>query len=242
MPGTDLSTLDATITMDGNASAELTSGTWADGEVTITYGGTTEVWKVTAEDRGNPVLNGYYADPNITVFGDTFYIYPTTDGGSGWNSTYFKAFSSKDLVNWKDEGVILKLGDVSWSSGVYCWAPTIAEKNGKYYFYYSGEDKNSSTKHLGVAVSDIPTGPFVDKGEPLVRGGNLTGQMIDPAVFTDDDGQSYLYWGNGRMYAAKLSDDMMNIEGEIKEITPFKLQRGRIRYKAQRNILFHVVR
>lgn len=226
VPGTDLSTLDATITMDGNASAELTSGTWADGEVTITYGGTTEVWKVTAEDRGNPVLNGYYADPNITVFGDTFYIYPTTDGGSGWNSTYFKAFSSKDLVNWKDEGIILKLGDVSWSSGVYCWAPTVAEKNGKYYFYYSGEDKNSSTKRLGVAVSDSPTGPFVDKGEPLVRGGNLTGQMIDPAVFTDDDGQSYLYWGNGRMYAAKLSDDMMNIEGEIKEITPSNFREG----------------
>lgn len=199
----------------------LSSGTWENGTVSITDAdGRREEWKVISEEWGNPVLDGYYADPNIVCFGDTYYIYPTTDGGSGWNSTYFKVFSSKDLINWKDEGKILSLSDVSWSSGVYCWAPAAIEKDGKYYFYYSGEDKNSSIKHLGVAVSDSPAGPFTDKGEPLVKGGILEGQMIDPAVFIDDDGQSYIYWGNCQMYAAKLGSDMMSIEGEIKQITP----------------------
>lgn len=221
VPGTDLDKLSATVDIKG-ASAELTSGSWKDGELTLTYGDKREVYTVKAEDRGNPVLNGYYADPNICVFGDTFYIYPTTDGGSGWNSTSFKAFSSKDLVNWKDEGEILSLKDVPWSSGVYAWAPTAAYKDGRYYYYYSG------TQSIGVAVADSPTGPFVDKGEPLVNKNTagLAGQMIDPAVFVDDDGQGYIYWGNGKMYGAKLSDDMMSIEGEIKEMTPTHFREG----------------
>lgn len=224
IPGTDISAISPEITLNtSSAKYELTSGTWQDGELTITSAdGYESVWTVKTEEWGNPVLDGFYADPNIAYFNDTFYIYPTTDGGSGWNSTYFKAFSSKDLVHWTDEGIIFDLSDASWSSGVYGWAPTIAEKNGKYYFYFSGCDKNSDAKHLGVAVSDSPTGPFIDKGEPLVNKNTsgLDGQMIDPAVFTDDDGQSYIYWGNGQMYAAKLSDDMMSIDGEIKKITP----------------------
>lgn len=224
IPGTDLSALSPEITLNTkSAEYKLTDGTWSDGKLTITSeDGTEDIWTVKAVEWGNPVLDGFYADPNIAYFNDTFYIYPTTDGGSGWNSTYFKAFSSKDLVHWKDEGIIFDLSNASWSSGVYGWAPTITEKNGKYYFYFSGCDKNSDAKHLGVAVSDSPTGPFIDKGEPLVNKNTvgLDGQMIDPAVFTDDDGQSYLYWGNGQMYVAKLSDDMMSIDGEIKKITP----------------------
>ena len=74
----------------------------------------------------SPVLPGLYADPNIVVFGDTFYIYPTTDGYDGWTGTQFPAFSSKDLVHWTDHGVILDLGpDVCWADS-RAWAPTIA--------------------------------------------------------------------------------------------------------------------
>ena len=222
IPGTNLNTLKPEIKMSGNASVKLTSGTWKDGQLTISYGDESEVWSIKAEDRGNPVLNGYYADPNLCIFGDTFYLYPTTDGGTGWNSSSFKAFSSKDLINWKDEGEILSLKDVSWSSGVYAWAPTAVEKDGKYYYYYSG------TQSIGVAVSDSPTGPFIDKGEPLVNKNTvgLSGQMIDPAAFIDDDGQAYIYWGNGRMYMAKLTDDMMSIDGEIHTITPSNFREG----------------
>ena len=76
----------------------------------------------------NPVLPDYYADPEITVFGNTYYIYPTTDGYAGWSGTYFKCFSSTDLVNWTDRGVILDLvPDVSWSDS-QAWAPCIVKK------------------------------------------------------------------------------------------------------------------
>ena len=86
-------------------------------------------------------------------------------------------------------------------------APTMAEKNGKYYFYYSADT------NIGVAVSDSPTGPFTDPlGKPLIARGAFTGQMIDPAVFTDDDGQSYLYWGNGSPVMAEHADDMVSLK------------------------------
>nr|MBB6148930.1 beta-xylosidase [Mucilaginibacter sp. SP1R1] len=83
------------------------------------------------------VLNGVYADPNIAVFGKKFYIYPTTDGTEGWLSTSFTCWSSDNLVNWKNEGVILDLPrDLSWAKD-RAWAPTIAVKNNKYYYYYT---------------------------------------------------------------------------------------------------------
>jgi beta-xylosidase len=160
------------------------------------------------------VLPGLYADPNIARFGDTFYIYPTTDGFAGWSGTQFTAFSSKDLVHWEDHGVILDLGpDITWADNS-AWAPTIAQKNGKYYFYFSGGLATGDTrKQLGVAVADSPTGPFRDAlGHPLVAAGAYSGQMIDSAVFTDDNGQSYLYWGNGNSYQVPLNADMVSFD------------------------------
>lgn len=172
----------------------------------------------------NPVIKGFYADPDIVCFNGKYYIYPTTDGGSEWNSTYFKAFSSDDQTNWNDEGIVLDLKGVHWTQGKRAWAPA-AEKNGKYYFYYSGN------RNIGVAVSDSPSGPFKDKGSPLVCEGSLKGQMIDPDVFIDDDGAAYLYWGNGEMYAVKLGDDMMSIDGEIERITPMNFTEGSCVFK-----------
>jgi len=120
----------------------------------------TQKWTVKAQEMGSPVLPGFNADPNIAVFGDTYYIYATTDGIAGWGSTTFSAWSSKDLVTWKNEGVILDLGpDVSLADS-RAWAPTIAEKNGKYYFYFCTDT------NIGAAVADSPTGPFTDSGAP----------------------------------------------------------------------------
>ncbi|MDQ4140389.1 MAG: family 43 glycosylhydrolase [Bacteroidota bacterium] len=80
------------------------------------------------------VLKGAFADPHITVFDKTFYLYPTTDGTEGWLSTNFTCWSSRNLVDWQKEGVILDLlKDISWAK-VRAWAPAIAQKNGKYYF------------------------------------------------------------------------------------------------------------
>jgi len=152
-------------------------------------------------------LPGVYADPNITAFGKKFYIYPTTDGTVGWMSTYFTCWSSDNLVNWKNEGVILNLPkDLTWAKE-RAWAPAIAKRNNKYYFYYSAD------VNIGVAVSDKPTGPFKDPiGKPLIKRGSLRGQMIDPMVLVDDDGIAYMYWGQGQCHAVKLNDDMVSCD------------------------------
>lgn len=152
-------------------------------------------------------LPGVYADPNITAFGKKFYIYPTTDGTVGWMSTYFTCWSSDNLVNWKNEGIILNLPkDLTWAKE-RAWAPAIAKKNNKYYFYYSAD------VNIGVAVSDKPTGPFKDPiGKPLIKRGSLRGQMIDPMVLVDDDGSAYMYWGQGQCHAVKLNEDMVSCD------------------------------
>lgn len=163
-----------------------------------------------------PVLPGYHADPHIAVFGDTYYLYPTTDGSEGWASTSFSCMSSKDLKHWQNHGVIVRLGiDVKWAER-NAWAPAIATKNGKYYFY------TSSVQNIGVAVADTPHGPFTDPlGAPLVPKGKYRGQAIDPMVFVDEDGSAYLYWGQGNCYVVKLNEDMISFDEEgVKRITP----------------------
>ncbi|MGP3957707.1 family 43 glycosylhydrolase [Nonomuraea sp. 3N208] len=217
--GSDVTKLAPTLTLAPGATVSPASGAERDFTEPVTYtvtgaDGTKREWKVTALVMKSPVLPGLYADPNLVVFGDRFYLYPTTDGFPGWSGTQFKAFSSTDLVHWTDHGVILDLGpDVSWADNS-AWAPAIAEKDGKYYFYFSGGMASGNTaKHLGVAVADSPTGPFRDAlGKPLVPAGTYSGQMIDPAVFQDDDGQHYLYWGNGNSYQVPLNADMVSFD------------------------------
>ncbi len=164
----------------------------------------------------NPALEGYYADPEILYSNKTgkYYIYPTSDGFDGWGGYYFKTFSSDNLVDWKDEGIILDLKkDVSWANR-NAWAPCIVEKKikGQYkYFYYF-----TAAQKIGVAVSDNPTGPFTDSGKALIAerpAGIKGGQEIDPDVFTDPkSGKTYLYWGNGYMGVVELNEDMVSIK------------------------------
>lgn len=122
----------------------------------------------TASIQKNPIIPGYYVDPEIMYSEKTkrYYIYPTCDGIPNWGSTAFKAFSSDDLVNWKEEGIVLDLKNVSWAER-NAWAPCIIEKKQadgkcKYYYYFTAE------KQIGVAVADSPTGPFIDSGKPLI--------------------------------------------------------------------------
>lgn len=171
----------------------------------------------TGEEGHNPILKGLYADPEILYAEKTgkYYIYPTSDGFTGWTGTYFKTFSSDDLKTWKDEGVILDLKkDVSWADK-HAWAPCIIEKkdkngNYKYYYYFTAAQK------IGVAVADYPTGPFKDSGKPLIdkkTDGMTRGQNIDPDVFIDPKtGKNYLYWGNYFMAVCELNDDMISVK------------------------------
>lgn len=182
-----------------------------------------------------PVLPGFHADPEIMYSNKTkkYYIYSTTDGTPGWGGHDFSVFSSEDLINWKDEGKMLDVkGDqVKWANG-NAWAPCIIErkqKDGsyKYYFYYSAHDTRHgfNRKSIGCAISDSPTGPFVDCGQPVVDQlpkGQNHGQQIDVDVFQDlKSGKFYLYWGNGYMAGAELNDDMTSIKQEtVKLMTP----------------------
>ncbi len=186
-------------------------------EYTFTIEGQAPVkYTVEVSEDHNPVLEGFYADPDIIYSNKTnkYYIYPTSDGFHNWSGTYFKTFSSEDLVNWKDEGTILDLlKDVSWADR-NAWAPCIIEKevNGtyKYYYYYT------AAQTIGVAIADDPAGPFVDSGKALIDKkpkGITRGQIIDPDVFQDPKtGKFYLYWGNGFMVGAELNDDMVSIK------------------------------
>lgn len=187
-------------------------------------------YRVTASQDHNPALEGFYADPQVLYSNKSgkYYIYPTSDGFTSWSGSYFKVFSSEDLVNWKDEGVILDMekGDVPWADGS-AWAPTIVEKkvgdDYKYYYYFSGNYVAGEGKQIGVAVADNPTGPFVAQKEPMITESPVKwGQQIDPFTFIDPvSGQPYIYWGNGYLAVAELSEDMVSVKSNtIKILTP----------------------
>lgn len=158
----------------------------------------------------NPLFSG--ADPEIHYFNGKYYIYPTAEAGKR-----FHAYSSKDLTNWVDEGVVFDIGPgCSWAEN-NGWAPGLAYKNGKYYFYYTAEVK------IGVAVSNSPTGPFVDSGAPLIATDPFTDDIIDAMVFTDDDGQTYIYYGGSgksKLSVRKLNPDMVSLATASTNITP----------------------
>ncbi|QKG55312.1 family 43 glycosylhydrolase [Hymenobacter sp. BRD128] len=200
---------------------------FAAGPVTYTVGqgAAKRTYKVSVTETHNPALPGYYADPDILYSQKTgkFYLYPTSDGFTSWSGTYFKAFSSPDLVSWQDEGVILDLPkDVSWAKKS-AWAPTIIEQKMatgyRYAYYFCAGAK------IGVALSDSPTGPFKDSGQPLLDKlpeGVKGGQQIDPAAFRDPKtGKLYLYWGNGYLAGAELNDDLTSLKpGTTRVLTP----------------------
>jgi beta-xylosidase len=172
---------------------------------------------------GNPVLGGWYADPEVHFFEDRFWIYPTTSAPYE-EQTYFEAFSSADLTDWRPEGRVLDLGTVPWSTNRCAWAPTCAERHGTYYFYFSAGDGAG----LGVATAKSPAGPFADAiGRPIVSEYHHGAQPIDAHAFLDTDGSAYLYWGGWKhCVAARLSDDMLSIQGEIVELTPERYVEG----------------
>lgn len=183
------------------------------------YGDGAQAEEPQDDAAGSPVLPGLWADPNIVQFDDRYYLYATTDGHPGWGGKEFYAWTSKDLAEWeRTEEPILTLdganGDVPWATG-NAWAPTIAERDGKYYFYFSGHHPGLDRKTIGVAVADSPTGPFTAEPEPMITNDEpvTTGQAIDPAWFRDPvSGKHYLFWGNGGPLYAELNDDMVSVD------------------------------
>ncbi|WP_420458954.1 family 43 glycosylhydrolase [Neolewinella sp.] len=167
---------------------------------------------------GNPILPHYEsADPQIAFVNNRYYLYPTDNTRP---DPGFSVWSSDDLKDWRNEGNILSLSTVPFASG-RPWAPGFAQRNGRYYFYFSADDR------IGVAVSDTPTGEYKEVlGKPLVTyEADLS--TIDPMAFIDDDGKAYLYWGAvpglfrrdsadviiNSLMVRELNDDMVTPEG-----------------------------
>lgn len=192
---------------------------------TIQLKSQSQQFKATAAVRNNPVIAGYYADPEILFSqqDQKYHLYPTSDGFDQWSGNYFESFSSRDLVHWHKDGKMLDLTkEVSWGK-TNAWAPSAIEvKTGdsyRYYFYFVAAGK------IGVATANSPSGPFTDSGHPLIDSkpaGVDRGQQIDPDVFTDPlTGKHYLYWGNAYLAVAELNTDMLSIKPDsIKILTP----------------------
>lgn len=166
---------------------------------------------------GNPVFDGWYADPEARIFDNQCFIYPTTSTAYE-DQTYFEVFSSHDLVKWTNRGKILDFKDVPWSTNRAAWAPSVAYKNGAYYMYFSAGDGAG----IGVAKSHSPVGPFVDAlGKPLVSEALFGAEPIDADIFIDEDGRNYLYYGGwSHGVVVELDDDMVTPISDFKEITP----------------------
>ena len=177
-----------------------------------------------AASAQNPIISGQFtADPTARVFNGKMYLYPSHDIPSPIEKLKdwfcmpdYHVFSSSNLRDWEDHGVIVSQDKVPWvQDGSYTmWAPDCVCKDGRYYFYFpaapKGEEKGFG---VGVAVADHPEGPFMPMWKPIdgIHG-------IDPCVLIDHDGQAYIYWAGMGLHMAKLKSNMMELASEPQPI------------------------
>jgi beta-xylosidase len=146
------------------------------------------------ERSGNPVFEGWYADPEGVIIGGQYWIFPTYSAPYD-QQTHFDAFSSPDLVNWTKHENILTNQAVTWARRAM-WAPAIVEKESKFYLFFGANDIHDPNKEVGgsvVAVADNPAGPYKDYlGKPLIGEIHNGAHPIDQFVFKDVTGQYYM--------------------------------------------------
>lgn len=172
---------------------------------------------------GNPIFrHKYTADPAALVLGDTLWLFTGRDFAGGQNGYVMKdwlAFSTTDMKHWTEYPVPLRPADFSWAKNRPAYAGHVATRNGKFYWYVS-----TNTGGIGVAVANRPEGPYTDAiGKPLLTRKDCFASThswccIDPAVFIDDNGQAYLFWGNRECYFVKLKENMIETDGDIQQI------------------------
>ncbi|MBN1952422.1 MAG: glycoside hydrolase family 43 protein [Bacteroidales bacterium] len=195
----------------------------------------------TVKGPGNPVITDKFtADPAAMVYHDTVYLYVGHDQAADDFNFYdlreWLVYSSTDMVNWKEYPVPLSVKDFTWAK-MHAWAAHVIGKEGKFYWYVTLFHDSIPGFSIGVAVADRPEGPYKDAlGHALITNdmtespfqvpvngdSSLMRDMdwddIDPAAFIDDDGQAYLFWGNTSCHYAKLKENMIELDGEIKTI------------------------
>ena len=176
---------------------------------------------------GNPIITGWYADPEAHVFNNEYWIYPTYSARYD-NQLFFDAFSSRDLITWKKHVRIFSNVDAPWIKRAL-WAPSIVKKGGWYYLFFGANDIQNDQQPggIGVARARQPGGPFKDYlGKPLIDKFHNGAQPIDQFVFKDRDGSYYLIYGGWRhCNIAKLNNDFTGFipfaDGStFREITP----------------------
>lgn len=172
--------------------------------------------------EGNPIItHKYTADAAAMVYKDTLWIFSGEDyaGGQGhYHMENWCVFSTTDMRTYTEHPIPLRGSDFKWSSK-QAYAAHVTERNGKFYFYVS-----TNTTGIGVAVADRPEGPYKDAlGKALLTNEDCFASShswacIDPAVYIDDDGQAWIFWGNRECYYAKLKENMIEIDGAVKKI------------------------
>jgi beta-xylosidase len=182
----------------------------------------------------NPVIDGWYADPEGVIFDKQYWIYPTYSAKYE-KQVFLDAFSSKDMVTWKKHSHVIDTSKIKWAK-MAMWAPAIVKKDKQYFLFFSANDIQSKQRNgqaddtlggIGVAVADKPGGPFKDYlGKPLINKFYNNAQPIDQYVFKDKDGQYYIIYGGwGRCNVGKLKEDFTGLVPFsdsllVKEITP----------------------
>lgn len=180
-------------------------------------------WGTTCFAQNPIVQTKYTADPAPMVYNDTVFLYTghDEDDAFGFKMQDWLLYTSTDMVNWTDHGAVASLRNFKWvpyDNGA--WAAQCINRNGKFYMYCPMPNGVG----IGVLVSDTPYGPFTDPiGKPLIKNGP---QDIDPAVFIDDDGQAYMYWGNPELWYVKLNEDMISYSGDIMKMPDFAKVKG----------------
>lgn len=164
----------------------------------------------------NPIVQTTFStDPAPMVSGDRLYVFTGHDEEKAdffWMNDW-RLFSTTDMVNWTDHGTPASQCDFAWADD-RAWAAQCIERNGKFYLYVPVHSKISRGMAIGVAVADKVTGPYKDAlGKPLYEDGKW--DHIDPTVMIDADGQAYIYWGNPRLYSAKLNEDMISLASPV---------------------------
>ena len=182
-------------------------------------------WEMAGIEQVNMPLfqTKYTADPSPLVVGDTLFLYTSHDASpedipdpnernsAGFFMYDWLLWSTTDMVNWTEHGAVASLKEFSWRSRENgAWAIQTVERNGKYYLYAPLHGHG-----IGVLVADSPYGPFKDPLEEPLVWQKEHWDDIDPSVFTDADGQAYMYWGNPHVYCVKLGEDMISTQGDI---------------------------
>lgn len=173
--------------------------------------------------KGNPIItHAYTADPAALVKGDTLWLFAghdSTGGQKGYKMKDWLVYATTDLEHWTEFPVPMRISDFGWAKSGDAYAGQVIERNGKCYWYIS-----TNWSGIGVAVADRPEGPYKDAlGKPLLTNKDCFASThswacIDPSVFIDDDGQAWLFWGNRHCYYAKLKPNMIEIDGEVKQM------------------------